>query len=221
MSKHRAAAAPRAPLLKMADYERIHSVARSVLDATHSHTFEGCVFFSLAGAYLLQKHHKLDAIPVAGAAFYCLDGEPKPSALTFARFGELDVVSDLKSFHCWVDVDGWVIDFMAPIFHENAAKQGLPLTIPRRMFQRHVSTMAASWDEMGQAGDFHLIPNAPLSAQVFQGAVRPPATGDLIDICSRWYRPTPKKIDTQTAMASNDGTVQAVDLRSTSLVGAW
>src|SRR5690348_14921053 len=102
------------PIVTLANYTRIHSVIRAVLDGADAMTAEACVFFAMAGSYVLEKHHNISATPRAGAAFYCV-GQKKPATvLSFARFEDGGVVSDSKSFHCWVESEGWAIDFMAP-----------------------------------------------------------------------------------------------------------
>ena len=209
------------PLIKMADYERIHGVTRAVLNSVDAHTSVACAFFSLAGAFLLHKHHKLDAIPMAGAAFYCLGGEPKPQVFGFARQGDVDMVSDLQSFHCWIDCNGWVIDFMAPIFPENAQRHGIDMPVPRRMFQRPLSTMAASWSDLSRDGDFFFEPNAELTATVMAAQMGKASVRDLVNVCDYWYRPTPKKLAPQVSMASDDGSIRSIAFARTPISGAW
>lgn len=209
------------PLIKMADYERIHAVTRAVLDSIDAHTSVACAFFSLAGAFLLQKHHKVDAMLMAGAAFYCLGGEPKPNVFAFARQGDVDMVSDLQAFHCWIDCDGWVIDFMAPIFPESAQRQGFTVPVPRRMFQRSLSTMAASWSDLSRDGDFFLEPNAELTATVMTTQMSKPSVKDLVNVCDYWYRPTPRKMEPKISMASDDGSIRIIALKRTPISGAW
>ena len=62
------------------------------------------ILFSFFGAQILKNHYDLNALPKAGVAAYQL-GE-----------GSKRVIDDAEEFHCWVEVDGWLIDFMAPSF---------------------------------------------------------------------------------------------------------
>jgi hypothetical protein len=207
------------PLLTLADYSRMHAITRAVLDGVNAHTTEACVFFSLVGAYLLEKHHKRSATPMVGAAFFGLGGDP-PNVLSFARLEGDEVVSDTKAFHCWVDCEGWVIDFMAPIFPEHARRRGFSTPIPCRMFQRRLSTMADHVD-LQREGEFLMIPNPTLTAELLASSLKRPATRDLANVCSQWYRPTPKKIATSLSMGSDDGSIRTLRLSSVRIVAAW
>lgn len=63
------------PPIPLLDYLRIHAVIRSVLDGVEAHTAHSCIFFSIAGAAILDEFYKKEATPVAGAAFYLIDDE--------------------------------------------------------------------------------------------------------------------------------------------------
>jgi len=203
----------------MADYARIYATVRAVLDGVQAHTTEACIFFSLAGAYLLEKYHKISARPMAGAAFFGLGGNP-PNVLSFARFEENVAVSDHTAFHCWVDCGDWAIDFMAPIFPEKARRQNIQVSVPSKMFQRPFATMADHVD-LQSMGDFLMIPNPGLTAELLTSTLAKPTTGDLANICGDWYRPAKKKMKPTLTMGSDDGTIRTLRLPSVSLTGAW
>jgi hypothetical protein len=59
------------------DYLRIHAVIISVLDSVKVRSAHSCIFFSVAGAAILQKFYGKEAMQVAGA------GEGR-NALSFA-----------------------------------------------------------------------------------------------------------------------------------------
>ena len=203
----------------MAVYVRIHAIIRAVMDGVEAIAPKACVFFSMAGAYLLSKHHRLNAKPMAGAAFYCVGGDP-PNALSYARFEGEEIVSDDDAFHCWVECDGWAIDFMAPLFGDALRQLQPDIRVSKRMFQRPLSTMTDTVD-LRKGGDFLLLPNPVLTAAVLARALRKPATGDLAEICAHWYRPTPKRIDERLAMGSDDGSVSTLQMKLPQLSGAW
>lgn len=211
----------RGPLITMADYERIHSVTRAVLDGLGAHPAGACVFFSLAGALLLARHHKLDATPVAGAALYGVGGKQALNVFTFAQIVGDELQSDADAFHCWVDCEGWVIDFMTPVFPEHARQQGIHWPIPRKMFQRPRESMAASWRDLVSDGDYFLSPSAELTATLLDKHLKKASVRDLLDICDHWYRRTPKRMQTTQAMASSDGSVTTLRAKSAELTGAW
>lgn len=102
------------PLIPLLDYLRIHGVIRSVLDSVDAHTAHACMFFSIAGAAILREFYKKDAIQVAGAAFFLVN-ERQRNVISFATLTEGRVQSSDTAFHAWVQCDGYVIDFMAPI----------------------------------------------------------------------------------------------------------
>ena len=70
-------------------------------------------------------------------------------------------------------------------------------------------------------GDFFLVPNAELTTQLMSREMLKPSARDLVDICVHWYRPTPKKIQTQLTIGSDDGTVLTTRLKAAELTGAW
>jgi hypothetical protein len=207
------------PLIKLADYARIHAILRAVMDGVDANTTKACIFFSVAGAYLLSKHHRLDARPIAGAAFYCVGGDP-PNALSYARFEDGEVVSDDDAFHCWVECDGWAIDFMAPLFGAAFDQMQSGLKVPARMFQRPLDTMSSTID-LRSAGEFLLLPNLELTAAVMARALRKPAAGDLAEICAHWYRPTPKRVEGRLTIGSDDGSLRSLQMKLPQLSGAW
>jgi hypothetical protein len=63
------------PLIPLLDYLRIHAVIISVLDSVKVCSAHSCMFFSVAGAAILQKFYGKEARQVAGAAFYLVSPE--------------------------------------------------------------------------------------------------------------------------------------------------
>jgi hypothetical protein len=208
------------PVITLSDYCRLHAVIRAVLDGVDARTTKACVFFAMAGAYLLKVHHKLDATPIAGGAFYGFGGDP-PDVLTYAKREDDAWCSDADAFHCWIECGGWVIDLTAPLFPIAAAEAGLSKPLPQRMFQRPLAHMATDVDDVRDAGTFLFARNPPLTLHLLNNATKSAQTGDLVEACSHWYRRAPKPIATELALGSNDGEIRSLLLRLPELDGAW
>lgn len=219
----RATATAGAPL-SMADYARIHGLARTVLEGLNgkSNAHAACIFFSIVGAAIMEEHHRLPATAKVGAAFFSLGGTPLPDVLAFASPTPTGVVSDINGFHCWVECGGWAVDFMAPLF-QDSVPPNRRLVVPAKMFQRPLSSMAASFgnDDLADAGSFFLDANPALIPQIFGANLAKPQFQDFVEICRRWYRPSPAALRPKLLIGSNDGTQRELTLRIPSLVGAW
>lgn len=216
---------PSKPVLSFLDYQRLYRVIATVLNSVDAHTAHACLFFSIAGAFILDKTYGLDARPLCGSAFYRVN-DADGYTLAFTKmegFAEGFVDSDDEAFHAWIECNGTVIDLMAPIFRENliSRQPQTNLQLARKMFQKPASTMAASPFELKREGDFFLQVNRSLTNELIQYFMSKPFNGDLVGICHHWYRPTPKPIPAKLGMGSNDGTQQLMVLDRTELVGIW
>lgn len=142
------------PLLPLPDYQRIYQVIYSVLEASEiAITHRGCVFFAAAGAMLLREHCGLPATISTGCMALMLD-EHKANVLVYGREENGVFVGDEDAFHAWVECDGWLLDFMAPIIGEALRADGRDWQVPRRMLQKHLSERRGSIGEIQHAGDF-------------------------------------------------------------------
>lgn len=210
--------------LTLLDYQRMHRVIASVLNSVEAHTPRACLFFAVAGAFLIETVHKRPARPVAGAAFYRVNDE---TGFTMA-FGRLaaekgmgTVSSDEDAFHCWIESDGMVIDLMAPIFQESVRSAGRTESVSRKMFQRPSAAMSQSPYELEIEGDFFFQPDAALGVRLLNGFMSKLANGDLVKVCEYWYRPYPKTVRASIQMGSDDGSLRDIRLAPIELVGAW
>lgn len=215
---------PKLPL-SFADYQRLHRVIVTVLNNVDAHTANACIFFSMAGAYILDKEYGLDANVRCGSAFFRVDDAANfVMAFTDTDAFENDVVaSHNKAFHAWIECDGVVVDLMAPIFRENIISR-IPdtnLRLPRKMFQRPKAAMAESPFDLNREGDFYLETNPDLTRELHQTFMSRAQNGDLVDVCKHWFKRTPKPILQELEMGSNDGIVKRMKLVGTELVGNW
>lgn len=209
-------------LIPLLDYLRIHAVIRSVLNGVEASPAHSCIFFSFAGAALLREFYRKEAIEVAGAAFYLVDGEgSEKNALSFAMLENEQVQSSSTAFHAWVQCDGYIVDFMAPIFPETCAAFGHPFIPPRRMFQRKLTNMALSHEHLDQEGDFYLTPNLELTTNMHKSFLQKPANLDLVNICLSWYRRPPKPIVSELQIQNDLGKTIRIKLENTSVSGTW
>ena len=208
------------PLIPLLDYLRIHGVIRSVLDSVDPHTAHACMFFSVAGTAILREFYKKEAMQVAGAAFYLVN-EQQRNVISFATLEEGQVQSSDTAFHAWVQCDGYVIDFMAPIFPETCAAAGHPFIAPRRMFQKKWVDMAPSHEHLDREGDFHLVPTPGLTIDLRQSFLKKPAGADLVNVCLHWYKRPPKAILPELQMQNDLGEITKIRLGNVAVAGVW
>ncbi len=211
---------PHRPLLPLADYQRIFRVIHSVLDSVDANIPAASFFFSVTAAQILKKFYKMNAFPVAGAAFYLVSKEGD-GALSFGVIDEGKVDSNRDAFHCWVQCDGVVIDFMAPVFQELLAAAGHPMTLPRQMFQKDMARMCASAEALQLQGDFNLVPNLALTRDLLQQFMNKAALSNLSQVCLDWYRKPPKELDTDLVMQGAEGAGTSIKLSRLQITGAW
>lgn len=138
------------------------------------------------------------------------------NALTFATLEGGKLNSTKAAFHAWIECAGYVIDFMAPLFPDNSAAAGHPFVAPSRMFQKRLEAMSASHKHLDQPGDFHLVPNPELGAELLTSFYQKPASADLVNICTHWYRRPPRAIASETLMQDDLGAVTRIKLKSRS-----
>jgi hypothetical protein len=206
--------------ITLPDYQRMHRVIASVLNSVEANTPKACLFFAVAGAFLIEQVHKRPARTAVGAAFYRVD-DNTGFTMAFGRCGENTVSSDDEAFHCWIESDGMVIDLLAPIFQESVLSGGRTEEVARRMFQRPLSEMASTPYELDQVGDFFLQHDPVLQLSLMESFMTKPANGDLVNVCHYWYAPYPKKMLPTMRMGSDDGSFRDIKLGPIEIVGAW
>lgn len=208
------------PPITLPEYERLFRTIHAVVANEKGDPTEACLFFAVAGAYLLKRHHKLSsACPLAGVAGYNLRTETN-FALVFGKSeGDL-LVADADHFHCWIEVDGWVVDLMAPLFDEMAPADRKGTTIPRFMFQKPVITEVNAVN-LDTPGAYLHRPNDRLTTELMKGFTDKPGYFDLVQICDQWYVRPPKKIAQSIGIADQTGDAKQVSLSMIRLEGAW
>jgi len=139
-------AATAAPL-SVDDYERVFRVVHGVLLNERGSPSEACLYFGAFGAAILATHHNLAALPVVGAAAYRL-GTLASDVLAFAQpTPSSGHASSENAFHCWVQVNGWALDFSAPLFDERLARAGMPRAYGRKMLQKPLREWLRGWGQ--------------------------------------------------------------------------
>ena len=208
------------PPITLPEYERLFRTIHAVVANEKNDPTKACLFFAVAGAYLLKRHHKLSsACPVAGVAGYNLR-TPTNFAIVFGRPEVDTLVADPDHFHCWVEVDGWIVDLMAPLFDEMAPADRKGATIPRFMFQKPaIADVSAVSLEV--PGAYIHIPNDRLTTDLMRDFTDKPAYFDLVQVCDQWYARPPRKIAPSIRIADQTGKAKEVELSSFRLAGAW
>jgi hypothetical protein len=174
------------PPLPFLDYQRIYQFIFDALESSGSTiTYRSCVFFAATGATILREHYNVPATISVGSMALRVD-ELQPNVVIYGRNENGCLQSDENAFHSWVECDGWLIDFMAPILDIALQKAGTNWTVPSRMLQKNLADSKTSLGEIQHAGDFVVGHNTELanlvldsqSARFFQ----------LMEICVGNYR---------------------------------
>jgi hypothetical protein len=203
-------------LIKLKDYERIFQIVSAVVHSEDGEPARACIHYSLFGAKILVDHYGVDAKVSCGLAMYHLGDDHE--VLCFGEKTPSGVTSTNEGFHCWVEAEGWLLDFMAPNF--GALKQ-TEYTAGSKMFQKPVSDMAEHPDDMTSAGDFFLMHNPNLSESVLMPIVEHLGIQDLAKLCSQWFKKTPRKIQMSAATVDQKGKMRPIALKAVSLRSNW
>ena len=138
--------------------------------------------------------------------------------ILFGQEHEGVLTGEHDSFHCWVETVGWAIDFMAPAFPQlNAISNG----IPAKMFQKPLSAMVPSLNDLRSAGNFYLESSPASTSKHMQVLSTSMAYKDLAEICSRWFTKPPKKINKSIQVGDAKGNLNTVKLFGNSITGVW
>lgn len=201
-------------LIKQSDYHRIYRVIHSLLTANNADPATAAMYFSTFGAFILEHHFKIKAKPKGGLAAYNLGG----TLMLFADHREDGHVTGAgENFHCWVEADGWAIDFMAPAFPQTAPD----LSVPAKMFQRPLSAMAAGINDLTASGDFFYQPEPDAMARRFADWHKHAAIGDLASVAAGWFRKSPRQMPATLSVSDRDGKARAIALSGNMLAGSW
>ena len=207
-------------LIPFADYVRIYTAIYSVLESEKARTHRACKFFAFVGAYILEKHYKVRATPVAGAALYCVD-EATHTNVFYGRVQDDYLVSDAEAFHCWVQCEGYLIDFHAPLIRDVQAEEGRPVLVGRKMMQKPLSSEAENADSVTKSGDFLLMPNPALTKRFMEDFTEVGLASDLANICSTWYKRPPKNMAQRITTMGKMGEPIPIQFKAPRLDGVW
>jgi hypothetical protein len=206
------------PPLPLADYLRIYQVIYSVLQASEiATTHRACLFFTIAGTLLMRQHYGLNAtITVGGAAL--MVNEKERRVVVYGRDREGAFVGESDAFHAWVQCEGWMIDFMAPILGAALREDGHDWVVPARMLQKRLADGAHAIGDIQHAGEFCLSPDAILAEQLIDRLSV--GSTDLLKVCQAWFRPPPKPLKSMQ-IGSSQGTPKNLVLRAPAITGTW
>lgn len=209
---------PQQPLLPLADYQRIYQVAYSVLEASGiAATNRACIFFASVGTLILRDHYDLPATLSAGCLALMVD-EKKANVVVYGREEDGAFVSDEDGFHVWVECNGWLIDFMAPIMGIALKEDGRDWDVPRNMLQKRLEHREASLRDVQHVGEFFIEHDAGLMAKLLDDQSE--EFEDLARVCLAWFRRPPHPL-ASLAMGDSHGSTKQLVVRAPSIDGVW
>jgi hypothetical protein len=100
----------------------------------------------------------------------------------FAESAEGELVSLSNEFHCWVEAEGWLIDFMAPVFPQLMTEIGHTKRCERKMMQKRFPLTASSTRSLQAVGDFICVPDLKHTNEILSEFQSKPANADLAQI---------------------------------------
>ena len=207
------------PPITLVEYERLFRIIHAVLVSENREPAQASLFFSVAGAFVLRKHHRLKTVsPVAGGAAYVLPS-PATAPLVFGRATDDSLSSDTEHHHCWIEADGWIIDLSAPLFDAHLSAGRKTGTLAPHMFLRPAAPNT-SMASLGAPGTYLHSPNHKLSTALIKRFTDTPSDADLVRICERWYARPPKKIAPNIGIADQNEQSKNVPLSPIRLTGA-
>jgi hypothetical protein len=204
--------------IPLPDYQRIYQVTYSVLETSGiAVTHRACILFASVGALLLREHYKRSATFSAGCMALMVD-EAKANVVLYGREESGVFVSDEKAFHAWVECDGWLVDFMAPIMGEGLRADGQDCHVPRRMLQRPLQQRKDHPRSIQQLGEFYLRHDSALAERLLDH--QRIQFEDLVRTCCAWFRRPPKRLP-ELKLADTHGPTRKLVLRAPSIDGVW
>ena len=209
---------PQRPLLHLTDYQRIYQVVYSVLEASEiAITHRACIFFAAAGMMILRKHYGLPATISAGCLALMVD-EQKTNVVVYGRVEDGAFVNNENAFHAWVECDGRLIDFMAPIMGDALREDCCDWEVPRCMLQKRLERRMATIGDIQRGGEFFIEHNYALTESLIDG--QGVQFGDLMNVCLAWFRRPPKPLKAM-AMGDSHGVPKNLVARAPSIDGVW
>ena len=205
-------------LINLKDYERIYKTINAIILNEGADPKISCTFFAFYGAKILNDHYKLKATAVSGSCGYHLGSD---NVLYFGEISGDQIVSNENAFHCWVLAEGWLIDFMAPVFTDIMKGMKPGTTIPPKMMQKPIENMAVSTSDLRKEGDFHFQINRDMIEDRVKYLSSSLAYSDLAHICSKWYKKPPKKMIKEIPISDGKGMQKMVSPSGKSLIGLW
>lgn len=210
---------PRRPLLPLPDYQRIYQVIYSVLEASGiAKTHRACLFFASAGALILREHYRLKATLSVGSMALMVH-EPTSTVLIYGREQDGEWVYDEDGFHAWVECDGWLVDFMAPIMGVAFKEDGASVPVPGRMLQKPLAESKPHPNAIQHEGEFFYESSPSVAGTVLdsQGV----EFGDLVNVCLTWYRKPPKSLPAVALGGTDVTNPKPLVLKAPAITGVW
>ncbi|WP_085850678.1 DUF2026 family protein [Pacificibacter marinus] len=205
-------------LMPLADYNRIYSVTHGVLRDVAS-VERACIFFAVFGSYILNKHYKIAAKPVAGAFAICVNDSSEVAFFGTKNGTQID--SDESGFHVWIQTKDHIIDFMSPIFREAFSEAGMKCEIPRLMLQKRLTDEVQMADDLLRPGDIFTLPDLEMSEQIVDHFLEKPSNRDLLHVAERWFGRRSSKQALNMSMQDDLGEIIKLHLPRTVARGSW
>lgn len=168
----------------------------------------------------MEQHYKIRANPVVGVAGYRV-GYGENDVLMFAEFSEKGLISSSNGFHCWIEAEGWLIDFMMPVFPQLMTEIGHSKPCERKMMQKRLPLVSSSAETLQAVGDFFCIPDLKRTNEILLDFKTKPANADLAQISASWFKRPPNKMMKEIPISDGKGKVNQVKLIGGMLDGVW
>jgi len=169
------------------------------------------------GSAILSRHYKLDTRVVVGEAAYCL---PKVGVVAFSQPNNaVRRAGEIGAFHCWVEANGWLLDFSSIAFPLIAKAAGFG-TCPFLMFQKPTHKAAAAIPEFNAESEFYISSHGINQSEVTAPLTAKQAFIDLVQIAADWYRKPPKPMG-GVGLRDQHGNTKPAFLSSQRILGVW
>ena len=206
--------------ITLPNYQRIFQTVLAILKAEKVEPTKACLYFGFIGARLLRHHFNLNAKPVTGIAAFRFGAAN--DTMVFGKTNEHgEPTASSAGFHCWVEVEDWVIDFQVPLFPDLGSSFGHVIPKDRKMLQKRKELLARKIEDLKNPGEAMYIQDEELTEYYIARQGDFEFNQDLEEIAVQWFRPVPKKMMPKIGMQDQHGAVRPVSISSITLVGAW